>query len=81
MRRPADLPPSGLATLLPAGLSARLSGLLAGRPSVARSGGLPSGATAGERSLRRFGGFALLGLSLWLVALLAFFRAVVGVFS
>lgn len=35
----------------------------------------------GDGAMRRFGGFALLGTSLWLVAVLAFFRAVIGVFS
>ncbi|MXP61871.1 hypothetical protein E0493_00720 [Roseomonas sp. M0104] len=32
-------------------------------------------------TLRRIGGFALLGCSLWLVAILAFFQALVGMFS
>ncbi|WP_159992308.1 hypothetical protein [Roseomonas sp. 18066] len=35
----------------------------------------------GESTLGRAAGFGLLGLSLWLVSLLAFFRAVFRVFS
>ena len=36
---------------------------------------------SGQGALSRFGGFALLGFSLWLVSLLALFRALVGLFS
>ncbi|MDQ1079316.1 hypothetical protein [Pseudoroseomonas cervicalis] len=35
----------------------------------------------GQGALRRFGGFALLGVSLWLVSLLALFRALVELFD
>ncbi|MFB9969114.1 hypothetical protein ACFFMP_03195 [Pseudoroseomonas cervicalis] len=35
----------------------------------------------GQGALRRFGGFALLGFSLWLVSLLALFRAIVELFD
>ncbi|MFC4166128.1 hypothetical protein [Teichococcus aestuarii] len=38
-------------------------------------------ALTGRDALRRAGGFALLGCSLWLVAVLAFFRSVIGLFS
>ncbi|HWX49930.1 MAG TPA: hypothetical protein VNZ61_17930 [Roseomonas sp.] len=32
-------------------------------------------------TLRRAGGFVLLGCSLWLVAILVFFRSIIGMFS
>ncbi|MCI0753228.1 hypothetical protein [Teichococcus vastitatis] len=32
-------------------------------------------------ALRRLGGFALLGASVWLVAIIALFRALVGLFT
>lgn len=35
----------------------------------------------GRDALRRAGGFVLLGCSLWLVVVLAFFRAIAGLFS
>jgi len=38
---------------------------------------LPSGGSA----LRRIGGFVLLGSSLWLVSIVAFFRSIVSLFS
>lgn len=34
----------------------------------------------GQQATRRFGGFALLGCSLWLVSLLAFGQSVIGLF-
>ncbi|PHK96706.1 hypothetical protein CR162_02025 [Pseudoroseomonas rhizosphaerae] len=38
-------------------------------------------ALAGRDALRRAGGFALLGCSLWLVTVLAFFRSIIRIFS
>ncbi|HWL83561.1 MAG TPA: hypothetical protein VNR89_21620 [Roseomonas sp.] len=48
--------------------------------SVGASGEAPAWPGRGE-TLRRIGGFALLGCSLWLVAILAFFQAIIGMFS
>ena len=50
-------------------------------PQIRARAGLDALLPSGGSALRRAGGLALLGCSLWLVSIIAFFRAVAGLFS
>ncbi len=68
-RRPGRLNP---------GAGGAISGIMRSIPPVPERSLL---SLAGNRTLRRAGGFALLGCSLWLVSLLAMVRSVFGWFQ